>query len=209
MIKTCFAILLGAAAGMAQYKMEPVSAAPQGAAPEFAAALDTQGYRILNAGGSPVCEIWFRKEAPSGTAAAEDLVLFPSIPHGALVGMMHFPVAGEDRRGQTIKPGLYTLRYSRYPVDGAHQGVAPSRDFLMLTPAAQDKDPAATPEFDPLMDMARKASGTPHPACLEMAPPASDAKLPGFAKHGDKDWILETKVGSLAVGVILIGKTEA
>ena len=123
--------------------------------------------------------------------------------------MIRFPVAGSDRRGQTIKPGLYTLRYSRYPVDGNHQGVAPNRDFLILSPADIDKDPAATPAFDPLMDMSRKASGTPHPACLEMAPPASDAKFPGFAKQGDKDWVMDVKIGTLPLGVILIGKTEA
>ena len=54
--------------------------------------------------------------------------------------MIRLPERGADRRGQTIKPGVYTLRYGNYPQNGDHQGVEPQRDFLVLSPVAEDKD---------------------------------------------------------------------
>src|SRR6266542_3933987 len=53
----------------------------------------------------------------------------------------------------------------------AEDGVAPQRDFLVLTPAADDKDPNSTPAQEELMTMSKKASGTPHPAVFSMEPP--------------------------------------
>ena len=161
---------------------------------------------MLDASGKPWAEVWFRKQAPSGPKTSEDAISFPAIPHGALIGVIRFAGDGADRRGQVIKPGVYTLRYSRYPVDGNHQGVAPQRDFLVLVPAAGDKDAASTPEYNPLMDMSRKASGTPHPAVLELGLPAADAKFPSLVQAGE-DWVYNVKVGDMPMAVILIGKS--
>ena len=82
------------------------------------------------------------------------------------------PAAAANRRGQSIKPGVYTMRYSNNPVDGAHLGVAPQRDFLLLTPLANDPDPNAMPDFATLVSWSRKASGTPHPAVFSIETPA-------------------------------------
>ena len=98
----------------------------------------------------PWCEIWFRKSIPTGAKPSDAAIAFP-IAQGTLLGVLRFPAAGSDRRGQPIKPGLYTMRYSNFPVDGAHQGVAPQRDFSLLSPIANDGDPAATPAFEALV----------------------------------------------------------
>jgi hypothetical protein len=163
-----FSLLTAAGAAFAQYKMEPAGTAPSELAPEIAAVLQQPGAKVLNSGGSAVCEVWVRKDIPAGQNSAEPNVAFANIPQGALLGIVRFPVAGADRRGQTLKPGVYTMRYSRYPVDGDHQGVAPQRDFLLLVPAASDKDVNALPTYEQLVDMSRKASGTPHPAVLSI-----------------------------------------
>ncbi len=204
MRRVCLTMLLCAATAAAQYKMEPAGAPPPELDAAIAGALQKEGAKIVAANGSVVCEIWLRSTMPSGPKANEDGVTLPTIPHGALLGAIRFPIPGSERRGQSLKPGVYTLRFSYYPVDGNHQGVAPQRDFFILSPAASDKDLNATPKFDALMDMGRKASGTPHPASLSFWKADGDSK-PGLEKQGDSDWVLQTKIGDTPVAIILIG----
>ena len=124
-----------------------------------------------------------------------------------MLGVIRFDAQGQDRRGQTIKPGVYTLRYGLIPINGDHQGAAPQRDFLVLSPAANDKDLNSTPAFDALMDMSRKASGTPHPAVMSFW--KADAGASGLSKQGESDWVLQTKMGDTPVAVIVAGVVSA
>lgn len=208
MTKCMMALVLMAGFAFPQYKLDSAGAPPDGLAPAVSAVLAQPGTRIHNPDGSVLCEVWMRSEVPAGTGSSEANVAYPSIPHGALLGVIRFPANGSDRRGQTIKPGVYTLRFSLYPVDGAHQGVAPQRDFLILVPAADDSDPAAMPEYAELMKWSQKASGTPHPAVLSIAPPLEDAPNPGFVKEGEHDWMFNTKAGATPIGIILVGTFE-
>ena len=208
MKKLIFSLLLPASVVFGQYKLEPAGAPPSELAPTVSATLQQAGSKILNAGGSPLCEVWVRSSLPGGSKAAESNIAFPGIQQGTLIGAIRFPSAGSDRRGQSIKPGVYTLRYSLYPVDGAHQGVAPQRDFLLLVPASADKDPTSQPDYEHLVEMSRKASGTPHPAVLSIEQPQGGGQLPEFVKEGENDWVLNTKVGDVPVGIILVGKHE-
>ena len=210
MIKRFFLLfggaLLAASMLLAQdYKLEPIATAAPGLPAAYAALIETGGYRITGPSG-PWCEIWFRKSLPAGAKPADNAIAFP-IAQGALVGILRFPAMGADRRGQTIQPGVYTLRYSNYPVDGSHQGVAPQRDFVLLTPIAGDADPNATPAFDALVQMSNKASGTPHPAVLSIETP-SGSTFPAVTKEGDHDWVLNVKIGNLPFAIIVAGKVE-
>jgi hypothetical protein len=199
---------LAVVSAIAQYKMEPVASLPEGVPENFGSLLNKQGYRVAGPNG-PFCEVWFRTALPAGPKSAEDAVSFPTIPIGSYIGIVRFPGAGADRRGQGIKAGVYTLRYANYPINGDHQGVAPQRDFAVLSPIAEDKDPAATPAFDPLMVMSRKASGTPHPAVLSLEQAPSGAAVPSVVKEGEKDWVLTVKIGDATIALIVVGKTEA
>lgn len=190
----------------AQYKMEPTGAPPTDLAPALASALQQQGIKIIGPGGSVYCEVWFRTQVPSGPKSTDDAVTL-SIPQGALLGAIRFAGPAQDRRGQSLKAGTYTLRYSQYPVNGDHQGVAPQRDFALLVRAGDDTDPGATPGFDALVALSAKASGTPHPAVLSIWNSSSD-KFPNLSKQGDHDWVLDTKVGDLPISIILAGKVE-
>ena len=207
MRKSALVFLMAATGLLAQYKSEPAGAPPSELSPAISQVLQQQGTKILSGSGAVVCEVWFSTKMPSGPAVNDQNITL-TVPQGALLGAIRFTGPGADRRGQAIKPGVYTLRYSLIPVNGDHQGASPQRDFVALVPAADDKDPNATPAFDALMAMSRKASGTPHPAVLSIwGAGASDPA--GFAKQGDSnDWALTTKIGDTPVSIILVGKFE-
>jgi hypothetical protein len=190
----------------AQYKMEPTGAPPSDLPSAFASALQPQGVKILGPGDSVYCEIWLRAKLQNGPKSTDDAVTL-TIPQGTLLGVVRFAGPAQDRRGQPLKAGTYTLRYSQYPVNGDHQGVAPQRDFAVLVRSIDDSDPAATPAFDALVALSVKASGTPHPAVLSMWSSAGE-KFPNFSKQNDHDWVLDAKTGDVPISIILAGKVE-
>ena len=188
------------------YKLEPIAAAAPGLPAAYASAIQGQGYRV-NGGSGAWCEIWLAKTLPVG-AKPDDAAISFGIAQGTLIGVLRFPGKGADRRDQVIPAGVYTLRYSQFPVDGAHSGVAPQRDFALLTPIAADADPAAKPSFDDLVKMSGKASGTPHPAVLSLETPPTGATAPSVVKEGEHDWTLTMKAGELTFSIIVVGKAE-
>jgi hypothetical protein len=189
-----------------EYKLETVPAPAADLPAAYGSVIAANGYRVAGPAGAR-CEVWFRKSIPTGPQPADTNIVF-DVAQGALLGVIRFPASGEDRRGQLIKPGLYTLRYSDDPVDGAHQGVAPQRDFALMTPIANDPDPASMPGFDALVQMSRKASGSPHPAVLSLESP-SGSTFPALVKEGDTpDWVLCVQVGELKIAIILVGKVQ-
>jgi hypothetical protein len=206
MTRIC-SFLLAATAAFAQYKAQPAGDPPTDVATPILATLNKAGTKIVADNGSTYVEVWLRSTMPSGPNTGESSVTLPTIPPGALLGVLRFAAKGTDRRGQNIAPGVYTLRYGNYPVNGNHQGVAPQRDFFVLVPAALDKSADAMTDFDALIDLSRKASATPHPAVLSFWKADADDK-PGLAKQGEKDWVLTTNLGDTKVSIILIGKVE-
>jgi hypothetical protein len=198
---------MAAGTAFSQYKVEPAGAPPPDVPGPILSTLQKGGFKVSGGSGPAVCEIWFRSTAPSGPKTTEEAVSLPTIPQGALLGVLRFPGRGSDRRGQTIKTGVYTLRYSLQPVNGDHQGVAPQRDFLVMVPVADDTNAQAIPNIDDLMKMSRKASGTPHPAILSMSS-SSSSTFPELKKDGDSDWVLHAKIGDTPVALIVIGKVE-
>jgi len=204
MRKTLVSLVLLCSAALAQYKYEPAGSPPEELAPAVREALQKTGHRVVAANGTVVAEFWFRAQAPTGASTTEENVSLTTIPHGALVGAVRFPGRGSDRRGQSLKPGVYSLRLSYYPTDGAHQGVSPQRDFLLLVPAADDKDVNATPSYQEVVAMSNKASGTSHPAILsiwklEKSEPA------GIKREAEGDWVLHATIGDIPVAVIVVG----
>lgn len=183
---------------------ESAGAPPAEVDPAIAAVLQKDGIRIKD-GEKNVMELWFVNEAPSGGPTSEMNVTLTAIPHGALLGVLRFADQGSDRLGRPVKPGVYTLRLSYFPPDGAHQGVSEQRDFLLMSPASIDKDPKATPDYDNVVEMSTKASGTGHPAVLSVwkADPANFQA--GLTKEGEHDWVLYRKIGDTPVGVIVAG----
>jgi hypothetical protein len=192
------------------YKADKAGPLPSEVAAGIAQALDKTGFRVDSA-GAPYCEIWLRASLPPGATSNQPNVTLPnvtlpSITQGALLGVIRFDGRGSDRRGQAIQPGVYILRYGIMPMNDTHQGAAPQRDFLLLIPAAEDRDLNATPTFDALVAMSRKASHTAHPAVLSFW--KAEADSPGFSQQGDTDWVLESKVGDIPIAIIVVGDRQ-
>jgi hypothetical protein len=185
-----------------QYKADKAGPPPPEIASGIVQALDKIGFQISN-NGAAYCEIWLRTRLPSSSVSKEENVTLPNIGMGALLGVIRFDGNGLDRRGQSIKPGVYTLRYGIMPMNDTHQGAARQRDFLLLIPAAEDRDLNAAPNFEALVGMSRKASGTPHPAVLSFW--KADADAPGFSPQGDSEWVLQAKVGDTPIAIIVVG----
>ncbi len=202
MKKLLVSLCLVTACAFGQYKLESAGPPPSELSQPIRDALQKDGAKITGPNGA-FCEIWLRTTAPSGSNSEQN-ASFTNIPDSALLGAIRFPGKGADRRGQPIQAGVYTLRLSFYPVDGAHQGVAPTRDFLILSPAATDTDLNATPKFEQLMDMSRKASGTRHPAVLNTWKPDSADAAPALKQEGE-DWVLYDKLGDRPIAIIVVG----
>lgn len=203
MKRALLSLALLPALGLGQYKYEPAGPPPDELAPAIRQTLQTSGHRVIGPKGV-FAELWFRAQAPAGPATSEQGVSLTTIPHGALLGVIRFAAPGADCRGQTIKPGTYTMRLSYHPLDGAHEGVAPQRDFLLLVPAAEDADPSSTPAYEQVVAMSTKTSGTSHPASLgtwklDKTEPA------GLNKEGEGDWVLHATVGDIPIAVVVIG----
>ncbi|MCX6620318.1 MAG: hypothetical protein NTY38_04445 [Acidobacteria bacterium] len=206
MLKFVCSLALAGIAAFGQYKTEAGGAVPREVAPSIAAALDKTGVKIMGPAGE-ASELWLRSALPAGKADGGEGITFTEIPLSAVIGVIRFAAGATDRRGQPLKAGVYTLRYNRMPVDGAHQGAAPQRDFLVLAPAEADQDLNAAPAYADLMNLGRKASGTPHPAVLSIWKPDSDY-VAGLSKQGEHDQVYMAKIGGQAIAIILVGKAE-
>lgn len=192
-----------------EYKSEPGSAPPAELADSVKGLLEKQGVKISK-DGKPLSEIWFRAAAPAPKPTTEANLTMPNVPHGSLLAVIKVEQTYSDRRGQTFKPGIYTMRYSYYPENGDHQGAAPQRDFLLLSHAATDTDGAATPAFKELVEQSKKVSSTPHPAVFSIW--KEDPKVfkeGSLEKLGEHDWVLMHKIGAVPVSLIVAGKVEA
>ena len=209
-------LLFGAAlnARAASYKLEPVSAAPEGLSPSLKAVLQAEGYKVVNEQGAAWCEVWVRKEiANLGKPASPD-AKYPALHLGQLLGVMKFGAPGSDYRGQAIKPGVYTLRYCLILQDGNHLGAAPIPDFALLVPASEDtKDPDAVMSTDQVVALSRKASGTNHPAVINLASPPAAPGSATLEKDDMEHWVLKVKSQSkpaadLPIGIIVVGRAE-
>jgi len=209
-------LLLGAAlnARAASYKLEPVSTAPEGLSVSLKAVLQPEGYKIVNDQGVAWCEVWVRREISNLGKPASPDAKYPALHLGELLGVMKFGAPGSDYRGQSIKPGVYTLRYCLILQDGNHLGAAPIPDFVLLVPASEDtKDPDALMSTEEVVALSRKASGTNHPAVINLASPPAAASSSTLEKDEMEHWVLKVKAQSkpaadLPIGIIVVGRAE-
>jgi hypothetical protein len=194
-------------------KLETIGALADPVASEsIKSALEEKGYRVLLADGSVICELWLRKALPVSSKKDVSGAVYTEIPDSTLIGVVSFPKGGGDFRGQAIKAGVYTLRYSLHPVDGNHLGISPVRDFLVMVPLADDKEADAQYKFEDLMKMSAKASGTAHPAPLSLVSFEGKAE-PTLSENEYGHVTFSTKMktssgGELPISFIVKGKAE-
>jgi hypothetical protein len=201
-------IFLFACFAVAAEKVEPAPALPDSVPAPIRSAVDPKGLRV-NTDSGPVADIWLSTSVPAGAKQEAGNVLYPELKPGTFVGVLSFPNSGSDFRGQTIPAGYYTLRYELLPEDGNHMGVAPNRDFLLLVPVAVDPGPTVRPNYDELVKLSAKASGTSHPAVMAMVPaaaspqPTAGTNADGYVVFSAK---MKTSSGELPFSLVVKGQ---
>ncbi|HZL87996.1 MAG TPA: hypothetical protein VFB96_06430 [Pirellulaceae bacterium] len=171
-----------------EYKAEKFEGPPPADAlsPEIAATIGKTGCKVTR-GTSVLCEIWPCKEWSLGGGKTDDVILYPFTP-GQLIGVIRLPRKITDFREQEVASGVYTLRYGQQPVDGAHVGTSPTRDFLLLLPADQDKSPGVIDDYKKLTKTSAASAGTSHPAILHMLKAPAEGEFLELRHNEEKDW---------------------
>jgi hypothetical protein len=200
--------VLGASAGSAQ------ATAPDAIAPAVLQKLAPDSVRV-DLKPSTTLEFWWVSGLP--LKAGANAASWADVEEGSLVGAVKIQADFRDVRGRVIKAGIYTLRYGIQPQNGDHLGVSPFREFLLLSPAAVDQDPAPR-GHDGTVEISKQSIGGSHPGVWIIDPPvASGAALASHKTElGHDAVIMEVPVvrdgkpsGSLKFGLVLIGKIEA
>ena len=147
--------------------------------------LDATGLAVKS-GDDVVAEIWFAKEPPLTKNPSFALGVSYKFDNGQLLGALHVTGKGEfgDFRDQSVKKGVYTLRYGRQPEDGNHIGTSETADFLLALPAAMDKDPKPL-DFSKLTTTSAKSVSSSHPAIFSMLPPGKAPEKASLESEGD------------------------
>lgn len=182
-------------------------------APEIAKLLAPTGVRVIRGSSRTVADLWLLKEWPVRSFEAQGDVNYPFTP-GQLIGVIRYPRKGSDFRDQEIPEGVYTLRYGQQPVDGAHVGTSPTRDFLMLQPAAEDKSPEAL-AYKPNVELSAQTTGTPHPAILSLQ--RTENESGPIRNQEERDWwivrlegtaTMDGKSQKLPADLVIVGQAE-
>ena len=207
------ALLCGAAVALAAdtYTLGSGAGAPPAELPAaLRDAVVANGMEVKDAAGV-LCDVWLRKEVPVAATPSQELgVTFGQLTEGTFLGVMRVATDTRDFRNQKVKAGLYTLRYAWAPVDGNHQGIAPQRDFALLSPVTEDSDPA-TISRDEALKRSAKTTGTKHPSVWSLWPGDDSAAAPALHYQDDSDcWLLTFRLAlaggkQVSMGMIVAG----
>ena len=185
---------------------------PAAVAAPIAQTLAPGGTRVTAAGAT--LTFWFVSALPLKGATP---VASWDVDEGSLVGVVTLDKDFRDIRGRVVRAGTYTLRYGIQPANGDHLGVSPYRDFLLLSPVAEDTDPAPR-GHDGTIELSKHTIGGSHPAVWSIDPPAAtEAPLAVHTTDlGHKAIVMEVAVtrdgkpaGTLRFGIVVVGKIEA
>ncbi len=195
-------------------KIETIGAlAGTGVSDSVKKAVAEKGYRVTLPDGSVVCEIWLRKTLPTQEKTDISGAIYTEISESAVIAVVSFPKLVTDFRGQDVKAGAYTLRYTLHPTDGNHMGISPYRDFLLLTPVADDQNVDAQYKFEDLMKLSAKTTGTKHPAMWSLVAAEAKSAAPTLSENEHGHLVFTVKVknakgAELPLAIVVKGMAE-
>ncbi len=188
-----------------KYSIESGAGLPHGLSDAARDAVISEGVTV-KAGGTAIARFWMRTAPFAGEPVSGFGVRYDNIPEGAFLGVVEFPDEGSDFREQTVPSGVYTLRFGLHPEDGNHMGVAPSRDFALLSPADKDTEIAKNYDFDGMVELSAEV-GNPHPTVARLELPEGEAG-PHLWENDYEHWILDLAVSDTVVGIVIEGHAE-
>jgi len=206
-----------AAFAQGSYKIQATQGLPGGDVSQaIQGTLQPQGESLLDSSGKTLCEVWLLKQlTPAANPDSAANVIYGKIDQGSLVGVIHFPEATKDFRGQAVKAGYYTLRYELVPEDGNHMGVSQYRDFLLLMPAAKDTDGTKPVNFTDAVKLSRDSTDTGHPGVMVMDSVSDSNKtFPAVFQDYSQNWALQMEAtlgsggGKLPLAIVLVGQYQ-
>jgi hypothetical protein len=194
------------------YRVEKLADGPPAddLAAEVVEKLQPTGYKVLDGDSKVVCEVWPAKQLEVNADFQPTLEILYPIKSGSLVGAIRFPLKGNDFRGQEIQRGTYTLRYGNQPQDGNHVGTFDTRDFLLMLPAAADRDPKTFDGTD-FFATSGEAAGSTHPAIMPLLEPKDGAEAALRHVEEPEWWVLHVPgAGKDAppLELIVVGKSD-
>jgi hypothetical protein len=191
-------------------------APPAALANAIAGTIAPGGVRVIVSRGSPITlDFWWVSALPLQAGSGNPS--WTSVAEGSLIGAVNIPAEFRDIRGRIVKAGVYTLRYGLQPSNGDHLGVSPYREFLLLSPAASDVDPAPR-GHDGTIEISKLSVGGSHPGVWSIDPPvAKEPALQLYKTELDHDAVIvEVPVtrdgkpeGTLRFGLVLVGRIDA
>jgi hypothetical protein len=200
--------LLAATAVLAAPKVETIGPCTESAVPDTVKkVLEASGYRVTLDDGL-TANLWPAAQIQTSGKAREDATY--AFAPSTFLGVIVLAKNTRDCRGNMIPAGAYNLRYELYPNDGAHLGVTPTPDFLLLVPTAADANPAQTYSFEQVVGLSKQVTGKNHPAPMNLV--AAEARqYPSVITEAEEHTILYIKVktqsGELALGLVVKAPT--
>ena len=208
---------LFAAAPTYSIKTSDKSAVPKEVHEAIRKVLAERCVQMLNAKGDILAEVWLRNDVPTNATEAQikNGLTYAEVPESTVLGVIRFPKQIADYRKQKIPAGVYTMRLANQPMDGDHMGTAPYSEFVLLSPAAEDKKPDPI-EAKKLQEMSGKTTGG-HPGVLLLFPGKGAEATPRLEQKEENHWILllllDAKSGdmktTLPLGLTLIGVSSS
>jgi hypothetical protein len=193
-------------------KVEKLPAFSGEAPDKVKAALGSAGFRVILPNTLAACDVWLASIVSIAKRTDAKGSVYSEFADSVFLGVIVFPKGGgHDFRGQTVRPGTYTMRYQLLPNDGNHLGVAPNPDFFLLIPIADDPDPSALLDFGKLVELSSQAAHSAHPAAFEMMPPEEGEP---HASQTDDGWIvlhapITTKDGKkMTIAIVVKGSAQ-
>lgn len=209
LLALAFLGLLSAGALGADVSVATGTTAPPDSVSEAIKATLTQESVTVALGGSPLAHLWFRSQPVAASSPSAELgVNFGQIEGGSFVGVIQLVSPWADYKENPIAPGVYTLRYELMPQDGNHMGVSTYRDFLLLSPVADDKDPSKNLGFEDMVSLSSEATDVPHPAVLSLFPVWDPVSKPTIIKNDLDQPTLAVPVGDVQFGLVVEGHGE-
>ncbi len=164
-----------------------------------------------------LAEVWFRKEVPVKATEAQfkNGLTYREVPQSTVIGALRVPRPITDYRKQRVPAGTYTLRLAAQPMDGDHMGTAPYADFLLASPAADDKSPGLL-ATKAMHELSAKTTDA-HPSVWLLFPGKGAGAAPTLVNKGMGHWVLLVSLdaasggvkGKLLLGLTLVGVSSS
>lgn len=179
-------LLWGAVA--AAQTVERVALPAEGLSEPMRHAVAEKGYRIKLENGW-TADFWAAGQLIAGDKEVPG-ALYPDLEPGSFIALIKLHQDTPDYRGQTIRAGVYTLRYELLPQDGNHLGVSPNPDFLLAIPVAEEENPVQPLVLKKVIAMSSKGTGGAHPAVFAL----ESAAEPGTVSKTDNGAVFSVAI---------------